>query len=63
LTAIWLGAKGAVTMETLRYFLLGLPCVVIGTWLGLKLFGRVDEAMFRKLVLGLLFASGAVLLF
>jgi len=62
LTAIWLGAKGALTAETLRYFLLGLPCVFAGTWLGLKLFGRVDEGMFRRLVLALLFASGAVLL-
>jgi hypothetical protein len=28
----------------------------------MRLFGRVDETMFRTLVLGLLFASGAVLL-
>jgi len=34
-----------------------------GTWLGLKLFGRIDEATFRKLVLALLFISGAVLIF
>jgi uncharacterized membrane protein YfcA len=43
-----LGAKGSLTAETMRYFLLGLPFVLIGTWLGLKLFGRVDEARFRK---------------
>jgi uncharacterized protein len=41
---------------------MGLPCVVVGTWLGLKLFGRIDEAMFRKIVLALLFASGAALM-
>jgi len=35
--------------------------VFAGTWLGLKLFGRIGEAMFRKVVLALLFISGAAL--
>jgi uncharacterized membrane protein YfcA len=63
MTAIWLGVKGTVTAETIRLFLIGLPCLIAGTWLGLKLFGRIDEAMFRKIVLALLFASGALLIF
>jgi hypothetical protein len=42
---------------------MGLPCVIAGTWLGLKLFGRIDEATFRKIVLALLFVSGITLLF
>jgi hypothetical protein len=33
-----------------------------GTWLGLKLFGRIDEAAFRKIVLALLFVSGVTLM-
>jgi uncharacterized membrane protein YfcA len=61
--ALWLGAKGSVTAETAKFFVMGLPCVVLGTWLGLKLFGRINEATFRKVVLGLLFASGAALMF
>jgi uncharacterized protein len=40
----------------------GLPALLAGTWLGLKLFGRLDEASFRKIVLVLLLASGAVLM-
>ena len=63
MTAVWLGATGTATAEALRFFLIGLPCVIAGTWLGLKLFGKIDEAMFRKVVLALLFVSGAVLLF
>jgi uncharacterized membrane protein YfcA len=63
MTAVRLGATGTVTAETLKFFLIGLPCVIVGTWLGLKLFGKIDEAMFRKVVLALLFMSGAVLLF
>ena len=42
---------------------LGLPFLFAGTWLGLRLFGRIDEAAFRKIVLALLFVSGVTLLF
>ena len=40
-----------------------LPVLLAGTWLGLKLYGRLNEAQFRKVVLILLLASGVVLLF
>jgi uncharacterized membrane protein YfcA len=40
---------------------ISLPALLAGSWLGLKLFGRLDEASFRKIVLVLL-ASGAVLM-
>jgi uncharacterized protein len=63
MSALWLGAKGAVSLETTKFFVMGLPCVIAGTWLGLKLFGRIDEATFRKIVLALLFVSGITLLF
>ncbi len=62
MTALSLGAAGTMTAEMLKLFVIGLPCVIAGTWLGLRLFGRIDEAVFRKLVLLLLFASGATLL-
>src|SRR6476620_1139764 len=62
MSALWIGAKGAITAETAKLFLIGLPALLAGTWLGLKLFGRLDEASFRKVVLVLLLASGAVLM-
>jgi hypothetical protein len=40
----------------------GTPCEFDGTWHGLKLFGRIDEATFRKIVLALLFLSGVTLI-
>jgi uncharacterized membrane protein YfcA len=58
----WIGAKGALSADTIKLFLIGLPALFAGTWLGLKLFGRLDEAAFRKIVLALLLASGAVLI-
>lgn len=63
MAALLLGAKGALTFETAKLFALGLPFLFAGTWLGLKLFGRIDEAMFRKIVLALLLVSGIALLF
>jgi hypothetical protein len=33
----------------------------LGTWLGFKLYGRLDDAAFRKAVLVLLLISGAAL--
>jgi uncharacterized membrane protein YfcA len=62
MSALWIGAKGAITADTIKLFLIGLPALLAGTWLGQKLFGRLDEAAFRKVVLVLLLASGAVLI-
>jgi uncharacterized membrane protein YfcA len=61
MTALWLGAKGAIARDTVTLFLLGLPVLLAGTWLGLKLYGRVDEASFRRIVLALLLLSGVLL--
>ena len=62
-TVFWLGGTGAVSAVTMQLFLIGLPWVLVGTWLGLRLYGRLDDARFRKTVLILLLISGAVLMF
>lgn len=62
MSALWIGARGAITVDTIRLFLIGLPALLAGTWLGLKLFGRLNDAAFRKIVLVLLLASGVVLI-
>ena len=62
MSAAWIGAGGAVSADTVKLFLLGLPVLLLGTWLGLKLYGRLDEAGFRKVVLILLLTSGVALL-
>ncbi|WP_439400400.1 sulfite exporter TauE/SafE family protein (plasmid) [Bradyrhizobium sp. PMVTL-01] len=63
MSALWLGAKGTITAETVKLFAFGLPCLIAGTWLGLRLFGSINEATFRNIVLALLFVSGAALIF
>jgi uncharacterized membrane protein YfcA len=63
MSGLWLGVKGTVSADTIRLFLFGLPALLAGTWLGMKLYGRLDEAAFRKVVLALLLASGVALMF
>jgi hypothetical protein len=48
MSALWLGAAGTITSETIMLFVIGLPFLMAGTWLGLKLFGKIDEATFPK---------------
>jgi uncharacterized membrane protein YfcA len=60
--AAWLGGTGALSAHTVELFLLGLPFLLAGTWLGLRLYGRLDEDGFRKIVLALLLVSGVALL-
>jgi len=62
MSALWIGARGAVTADTIKLFLIGLPALLAGTWLGLRLFGRLNEAAFRKIVLVLLLTSGVMLI-
>jgi hypothetical protein len=60
--ALWLGGRGSISRDLVWLFALGLPALFAGTWLGLKLYGKLDEAQFRKVVLILLLVSGAALL-
>ena len=62
MTATLLSFTGALTAETVKLYLLGLPLMWAGMWSGLKLYGKLDDAAFRKLVLLLLLASGLSLI-
>jgi len=61
MSASWLGAEGAISTETIKLFVIGLPVLLAGTWLGLKLYGRLDEGSFRRIVLVVLLVSGLLL--
>lgn len=58
MTGLWLGGTGLVGRDTMGLFAIGLPALLAGTWLGLWLYGRLDEAGFRRVVLGLILISG-----
>ncbi len=57
-----LSIAGAITADTLRLYLLGLPAMAAGLWAGFRLYGRLDEAAFRKIILALLLVSGLTLM-
>jgi hypothetical protein len=61
--AIMLGYwwAGLLTRETWRYAAVFLVPAVLGLLLGMALFARVEQALFRRLVFALLFASGLLL--
>jgi uncharacterized membrane protein YfcA len=61
-TAISLGVSRAITAEIAKLYVLGLPALLAGLWLGFKLYGKLDEAVFRRLVLLLLLLSGLALI-
>lgn len=44
--------------DILKLFLMGLPALLLGLWLGVKLYGTLDDAAFRKAILVLLLISG-----
>jgi len=62
MTLVWFGANGMLTTDTGRLFLWGLPALALGTWIGLKLYGKLNETTFRTVVLVLLLISGLALL-
>ncbi|MGB7579265.1 MAG: TSUP family transporter, partial [Pseudolabrys sp.] len=61
-STVSLSAAGAVTAETMKLYLLGLPCMFAGTWVGLKSYGKLNDAAFRKIILLLLLVSGLSLI-
>ncbi|MGK2964072.1 MAG: sulfite exporter TauE/SafE family protein [Tepidiformaceae bacterium] len=54
------GAAGQFTRETWVAAAVGLPAVLAGMVAGSRLYARVDEARFRRLIEGLLFVSAAL---
>jgi uncharacterized membrane protein YfcA len=53
---------GAFTVETIKLYGLGFPFMLAGLWSGFKLYGRIDDETFRKVVLVLLLIAGLSLI-
>jgi uncharacterized membrane protein YfcA len=62
MSAASLLAAGAANVETGKLYLLGLPMLVVGTWCGWQLYGKLDDKAFRKVILVLLLVSGLSLI-
>ena len=60
--SISLAVTGAFTTETIKLYGLGLPFMLVGIWSGFKLYGKIDDEMFRKVVLILILLAGLSLI-
>ena len=52
-----------ITVETLKLYA-ARPCrrLALGIWVGFKLYGKLDDAAFRQIILVLLLVSGLSLI-
>ena len=62
MSAVSLSLAGAVTSELARLYIYGLAPLAVGLWVGLKLYGHLNEDAFRKVILILLLLSGLLLI-
>lgn len=63
MTTVTFAASGHLFQAgILQLFLLGLPALLVGLWIGVRLYGRLDDAAFRKTILVLLLVSGLSLI-
>lgn len=62
LTATSLAVNGTVTLDLIKIYAMGLPMLAAGVFIGLKLYGHLDEAAFRKVILYMLLLSGIALI-
>ena len=60
-SAVSMIGAGAITVEFGKLFLMGAPALLAGMWLGMHLYGRLNDAAFRKVILVLLLLSGLAL--
>lgn len=59
MTTLTFAASGHLFNDgVLKFFLLGLPVLLLGLWAGVFLYGKLDDVAFRKVILVLLLASG-----
>jgi uncharacterized membrane protein YfcA len=62
MSAVSFAVAGTYTVATMKLYVMGLPLLAAGIWCGLRLYGKLDDTGFRKVVLVLLLASGMSLI-
>ncbi len=55
-------SRGMITERTLYDLLWCLPVILVGSWLGVKIYPYLNERLFKRIILGLIFLSGITLL-
>jgi hypothetical protein len=60
-TMLYFSRLGILHAGTFVIFIFCAPAVLAGTWIGIRLYRRIDDAMFRRVLLVLLTISGMIL--
>jgi uncharacterized protein len=55
-------SRRTIPIEMLEDFVISLPALLAGTVARIAMFGRVNESVFRRVVLGILLVAGLALL-
>ena len=53
---------GLITLSILVDFIKVFPALILGSWIGIKIYPKINEELFRKAILGLIFVAGLILL-
>ena len=62
MTTLTFAASGYLfDLDIIKLFFLGLPALLLGLWVGVTAYGKLDDVAFRKAILILLLVSGASL--
>lgn len=63
MTALTFASAGHLfNADIIKLFFMGLPVLLLGLWLGVNLYGKLDDTAFRKAILLLLLISGLSLI-
>lgn len=62
LTALLFAFQGAYGWETLKLIAIALPSTMIAAQIGIFVFKKLNDDQFRRLIIGMMFLSGIVLL-
>lgn len=55
--------SGITTFDVVRYFLVALPELILGTYLGSLVYGRIREESYRKVILVVLACLGCLMIY
>jgi uncharacterized membrane protein YfcA len=59
MTTLTFAAAGHLfNADIIKFFFIGLPALLFGLWVGVRLYGKLDDGAFRKAILVLLLISG-----
>lgn len=59
---IWFAFTGLMTWETMTRFAYCIPVIALGMWFGIRVYHRLNDRLFRRLIQMLILVSGITLL-